>query len=88
MRDRANCESTQNQSPTADRDVRFDRSHLASISVPEVEGSHKIRVVLLHASGPLSQLSGLQRMDINRYFKKMFILLRASKSDPCSLKQS
>lgn len=44
---------------TVDHDVWFDRSYLASVSVPEVEGSHEIRVVLLDAGRPLSQLSGL-----------------------------
>lgn len=34
--------------------------YLSSVSVPEVEGGHEVRVVLLHTGWPLSQLSGLQ----------------------------
>lgn len=34
--------------------------YLSSVSVPEVEGGHEVRIVLLHTGRTLSQLSGLQ----------------------------
>jgi len=41
--------------------------YLSGVSVPEVEGGHEVRVVLLHTGGPLGQLSGLQA-ETHEYF--------------------